>query len=60
MLQLSPSEVLTLAGRAARDPRTVKRAYAGDSVTPLSHDSIARSAAELGLPAPPPPRRRAA
>jgi hypothetical protein len=53
-MQLDQSEVLKLAGEALTDPRTVRRAYEGESVKTLTRLRLERAAKELGFPIPPP------
>ena len=51
-MTLAPHDVRRLSVEALRDPRTVKRAYAGLPVAALAKTAIEAAAARLGLPAP--------
>lgn len=56
MVRLNNADILSVAGLAAADPRTVRRAYLGQPVRGMARSRIERAAAQLGLSAPPPAR----
>lgn len=49
----TPREQLQIALRAHKSPKTVARAYRGDTVYETTLESVSEAARELGLPPPP-------